>query len=169
MKDTNKTTSAPPRELVMTRIFKAPRELVFKAWTDPHHVAEWWGPKGFTNPQCKWEARIGGNIWVEMRPPNGDAHPMGGRFREIVPPERLVFTTNAFFDNEGNPKLENLNTVTFEEDAGKTKVTIHVVVLRATPEVAGPLAGMKEGWSQSLEKLDALVTKAKMSDEQPKK
>jgi uncharacterized protein YndB with AHSA1/START domain len=163
MKETSKTTSAPPREFVFTRIFDAPRELVFKAWTDPHHVAEWWGPKGFTNPLCTWEARIDGNIRVEMRPPNGDAHPMGGRFREIVPPKRLVFTTTAFFDKEGNPKLENLNTVTFEEEVGgRTKVIVHVVVLRATAEVERPLAGMKEGWNQSLDKLGQYLAKTRI-------
>ncbi len=85
----------------------------------------------------------------------------GGGFHEIVPPELLVFTTTAFFDKQGNPMIENLNTVTFEENAGGTKVTLHVVVLRATPEVAGPLAGMKEGWSQSLDKLAELIARTK--------
>src|SRR5208283_6146460 len=90
MKEKNKSaTSAPSRELIITHVFDAPRELVFKAWTDPHHVAQWWGPKGFTNPFCIWEARVGGSIQVEMRPPNGDSHPMGGGFREIVPPKKL--------------------------------------------------------------------------------
>lgn len=151
------------REMTITRIFDAPRELVFKAWTEPRHVAKWWGPEGFTNPVCTWEARPGGNIHVEMQTPNGDAHPMGGRFREIVPPKKLVFTTTAFFDKEGNPMIENLNTITFEKSGGGTKVTIHVVVVRATPEVAGPLAGMKEGWSQSLDKLDALIVREKQA------
>ncbi|MGA7160897.1 MAG: SRPBCC domain-containing protein [Bacteroidota bacterium] len=160
MKETGEITNPPPRELTITRIFDAPRELVFKSWTDPARVAQWWGPRGFTNPLCVWEARPGGSIRVEMRPPDGEAHPMGGRFREIVSPERLVFTSTAFFDSNGNPQSENLNTVTFEEIAGgRTKVTLHVVVLKATAEMAGPLRGMKEGWSQSLDKLDEFISK----------
>jgi uncharacterized protein YndB with AHSA1/START domain len=162
MKEIKKgATNIPGRELILTRVFDAPRDLVFKAWTDPAHVAQWWGPKGFTNPLCTWEARAGGRIRVEMRPPNGDSHPMGGGFREIVPLKKLVFTTTAFFDNAGEPMIENLNTVTFEDSAEGTKVTLHVVVLRATPEVVGPLAGMKEGWSQSLDKLGALIANTK--------
>lgn len=159
MKETSKTTSTSPRELVITRVFDAPRELVFKAWTDQNHVAQWWGPKGFTNPLCKWEAKAGSTIRVNMQGPDGKVYPMGGAFREIIPPERLVFVTTAHFDDENKPILENLNTVTFEEYEGKTRLTLHVTVLKATPEAEGPLAGMKEGWSQSLDKLDTLVTK----------
>src|SRR5471030_3335358 len=80
------------REFVITREFDAPRELVFKAWTDPKHLAQWWGPRGFTNPVCEWDVRPGGKIYDVMRAPNGVDYPMGGEFCEIVPPERLVFS-----------------------------------------------------------------------------
>ena len=161
MKETAKPTGTSPRELLITRVFNAPRELVFKAWTDPAHVAQWWGPKGFTNPLCKWEAKAGSKIRVNMRSPDGKVYPMGGVFREIVPPERLVFITTAYFDDENKPILENLNTVTFEEHEGKTTLTLRVVVLKATPEAEGPLSGMKEGWSQSLDKLSEYLAKTK--------
>jgi uncharacterized protein YndB with AHSA1/START domain len=75
-------------EFVMMREFDAPRELVFQMWTDPKHLAQWWGPGGFTNPVCKWDARSGGKIYDVMRAPNGQDFPMGGQFREIVPPEK---------------------------------------------------------------------------------
>src|SRR5580658_1247711 len=83
------------REFTFTREYDAPRELVFRAWTDPRHVAQWWGPGGFTNPVCEWDARPGNAIHVVMRAPDGTEHGMGGEFREVVAPERLVFTAGA--------------------------------------------------------------------------
>jgi uncharacterized protein YndB with AHSA1/START domain len=153
-------SSAAKRELVITRVFDAPRELVFKMWTDPRHMARWWGPKGFTNPVCELDVRPGGAIRIDMTGPNARVYPMGGVYREIVEPERIVFTSTALEDEQGNPGLENLNTITFAEHNGKTKLTLHVVVLKAAPEAAGALAGMEEGWTQSLERLDELVANA---------
>jgi uncharacterized protein YndB with AHSA1/START domain len=147
---------APIRELTLTRTFDAPRALVFKLWTDPAQLARWWGPKDFTNIVRAWDARAGGKIDLTMSWPQGD-HPMGGGFREVDPPKRLVFTSTAFEDKDGNSELENLNTVTFEDDNGKTKVTVHVIVLKASEAMAGPLSGMEAGWSQSLDKLADLV------------
>src|ERR1700740_1278719 len=80
------------REIVITRVFDAPREAVFKAWTDAKELAQWWGPKGFTNPVCEIDARVGGAIRIHMRSPDGTVYPMKGEFREIVPPERLGLT-----------------------------------------------------------------------------
>ena len=74
------------RELVLTRIFDAPRAIVFKAWTDPQQLARWWGPKGFTNPVCELDPRVGGTLRIVMRAPDGQEHPMTGVFREIVEP-----------------------------------------------------------------------------------
>src|SRR5208282_1015543 len=111
-------TQSAERELVITRIFDAPRELVFKAWTDPRHVAQWWGPKGFTNPVCEMDVRPGGALRIVMRAPDGSEYPMTGIFREIVAPERLVFT-NVAVDKAGKPLLEGLTTVTFAEAGGK--------------------------------------------------
>src|SRR5436190_8252782 len=69
--------NAPQRELVLTRVFDAPREVVFRAWTDPERLAQWWGPRGFTNPRCEWDARPGGAIRVDMKGPDGTVYPMG--------------------------------------------------------------------------------------------
>src|SRR5208283_3243052 len=79
------------RELTLTRVFDAPRDLVWSAWTDPSHMARWWGPNGFTNPRCEMAVRVGGVIRIDMRGPNGIVYPMTGTFREVVAPERLVF------------------------------------------------------------------------------
>lgn len=81
------------------------------------------------------------------------SYPTTGVFHEVVAPERLVFTTSAFADEVGHPGLEVLNTVTFAELDGKTHLTLHAVVVKSVPAVAGALAGMEEGWSQSLDKL----------------
>jgi uncharacterized protein YndB with AHSA1/START domain len=148
-------TESSQQELTITRLFNAPRELVFKVWIDPKHLAQWWGPKGFTNPVCELDVRPGGAILIHMTGPDGVVYPTRGVFHEIVAPERLVFTTSAFEDADGTPQLEVYNTVTFAEDNGKTKLTLHAVVVTSTPAIAGALAGMEEGWSQSLEKLAA--------------
>lgn len=156
--------SMPPeptvRELIITRIFDAPRELVFKAWTDPRHVAQWWGPAGFINPVCELDLRPGGAIRIHMQGPDGVLYPSQGVFHEIVEPERLVFTSRAFEDEAGHPQLEVLNTVTFAEHDGKTKLTLQAVVVKATPEMARSLAGMEEGWNQSLDRLAEELARA---------
>jgi uncharacterized protein YndB with AHSA1/START domain len=89
------TGKLPEGEVTITRILDAPRELVFKAWIDPQQVRQWWGPGKFTNPVCELDARPGGAIRIVMRGPNGIDYPMSGTFREIVEPERLVFTAVA--------------------------------------------------------------------------
>ena len=158
-RESSPTRRPATRDLVLTRIFDAPRELVFKAWTDPKHIAQWWGPKGFTNPVCELDVRPGGAIRTDMRGPDGVVYPMGGVFHEIAEPERLVFTSSAFEDAHGTPQLEVLNTVTFVEHDGKTKLTLHAVVVKAAPEVAAALAEMEEGWTQNLVRLEELMAK----------
>lgn len=151
----NSSASTEPaeRELVITRIFDAPRELVFKAWTNPTHMARWWGPHGFTNPLCELDVRPGGAILIHMQGPDGVVIPTKGVFDEVAEPERLILTLTNFEDAEGRPQLEIRNTVTFAEHEGKTKLTLRAVVVRGTPEVAASLATMEEGWNQSLDRL----------------
>ena len=89
------TAKSAERVLVIERVFDAPRGLVFKAWTEPRRLAQWWGPKGFTNPVCEIDARPGGTLRIVMRAPDGAEHPMKGVLREVIEPERLVFTNIA--------------------------------------------------------------------------
>jgi uncharacterized protein YndB with AHSA1/START domain len=140
------------RELVLTRVFDAPRSLVFKVWTDSKHLAQWWGPHGFTNPRCEADARPGGAIRIDMRGPDGTVYPMTGTFREVVAPERIVFASSAL-DAQGKPLFEVLTTVTFAEAGGKTTLTLHARVVTATAAAAPYLQGMDAGWTQSLERL----------------
>ncbi len=144
------------QELVLTRVFDAPRKIVFKAWTDPKCVAEWWGPHGFTNPVCELDPRPGGAIRIHMRGPDGTVYPMTGRYQEIVEPERLVFTSAAL-DAKGSPMFEVLTTVTFAEQGGKTKQILRARVIKSTAQAAPYLAGMEQGWAQSLERLNSYL------------
>lgn len=148
------------KEVNLTRVFNAPRALVFKMWTDEANIAKWWGPKGFTNPLCKLDVRPGGAIRIDMRGPDGNVYPMKGVFNKITEPEFLEFTTMAFEDEKGIALLEVRNTVTFAEADGKTTMTLHAKVLKSRPEMVMPLAGMEAGWSQSLDKLAAETSKA---------
>jgi len=92
MKEGNKNAAnIPGRERIITRVFDAPRDLVFKAWTDPNHVAQWWSPKRFTNPFCKWDARVGGTLRVDMCGPDGVDYPNKVFYREVKKPERLFY------------------------------------------------------------------------------
>src|SRR5919197_1132751 len=86
------------REITLTRMFDAPRPLVYRMWTEAKHLAQWFGPHTFTNPVCEVDARPGGKIFIKMQAPNGDTHPMGGTFHEVVPNERLVFTSFVEMD-----------------------------------------------------------------------
>ena len=152
--------SPDKRELHITRIFDAPRDLVFEAWTDPKHVAQWWGPKYFTNPVCELDVRSGGAILIHMQGPDGAVYPMKGVFNEVVRPERLVFTSGAFETDEGESMLEDKTTVTFEEVDGKTLLTVHAVVTKATPEAEGALEGMEQGWNEQLDKFADFLAQA---------
>src|SRR5262249_6024906 len=89
---TKTDAAALTRELLLGRTFDAPRELVFKAWTDPKHLAQWWGPLGFTNPVCEADARPGGKWRIVMRGPDGGDFPHGGEYLEVTPYERIVMT-----------------------------------------------------------------------------
>ena len=87
-------------EIVITRVFNAPRALVYRAWTDPKHLARWWGPRGFTNPRCEADARPGGLIHIDMQAPNGTVYPMSGIYLELIEPEQITLTTGAL-DEKG--------------------------------------------------------------------
>jgi len=144
------------RELTLSRTFEASRRLVFRAWTDQKRLARWWGPRGFDNPVCEFEARAAGAIRIDMRGPDGTVYSMTGVVREIVEPERLVFACMPLDENR-RPLFEVVNTVAFAEHKGMTTVTVHARVVRATPAAVPYLAGMEPGWSQSLDRLGALL------------
>jgi uncharacterized protein YndB with AHSA1/START domain len=147
------------REVIVKRVLNAPRELVFQVWTDPAHLARWWGPNGFTTPLCEVDATPGGKIRIDMRGPDGTVYPMTGVFREVTPPERLVFTTTPL-DPSGKPLFETLNIVNFAEQDGKTTVTVQARAINWTDQAAPYLQGMEAGWTQTIDRLVAYAESA---------
>ncbi len=152
------STQTPIKILDITRLFDAPLDLVYRAWTEPELISKWWGPHGFTTPVKDWDAKVGGAIDLSMIGFGMD-HPMVGDFLEVDPPNRLVFTAKAFLDGAGSNGLEVLNTVTFKAVGERTEVALHAKVVKATEEVAMALAGMEQGWSESLDKFGSLVSR----------
>ena len=160
------------REFVIARVFDAPRDKVWKAWTEAERLKHWWGPKGFKVHTCKVDLRPGGSFHYGMTAPGGGE--VWGRFtyREIVPPEKLVFIT-SFSDPQGgvrrhpgteNWPLEMLSTVTFDADGQRTKVTV-----RWAPHNASELErktfddgmpSMQQGWTGTFEQLETHLKRA---------
>src|SRR5215475_9544910 len=140
MTATAKTASYGKASVTLTRMFDAPRALVWEAWTDPKMMAQWFGPRGFTNPVCELDVRVGGSLRIVMRGPDGQDYPMKGEFRQVVAPERLVFT-NIATDNDGNHLLEGETTVTFTEKDGKTTLRVTAYAVGLVPIAPQMLAG----------------------------
>jgi len=149
------TANAPQEkarhELVITRTFDAPRHLVFKAWTTPEHMVRWLGPRDFTAPSCKMDFRPGGAYRACIRSPDGKEYWMRGIYREIVEPERLVFTFS--WEEEGERGRENLITVTFGEQGDKTRMTFRQAFFESIEQ----RDSHHQGWSECLERLAAYV------------
>ncbi len=142
-------TTPSDRELLMTRVVDAPRKRVFETWTDPQHLPRWMlGPEGWTMPVCEIDLRPGGAWHFVWRRSDGTEMGMQGEYREIAPPDRLVFT-----ERWGGDWPETLNTLVFSEEKGRT--TIQCTVLYASKEVRDRAleTGMEDGVSLSFDRL----------------
>ncbi len=165
------------KEAVFTRTINAPRELVFKVWTEPEHFAQWWGPHTFTNTDCHIDLRPGGTYRITMNSPEGEKNPLKGTYLEIVEPERLVMTVDPADHpdswheilNQYRTDKENVKalvwTVSFEEIEGKTKLTIRSLFPSNEDRDAMIKLGMAEGLGESLEKLEAVTTTIQQQQE----
>jgi uncharacterized protein YndB with AHSA1/START domain len=148
---------AGSHEMLMSRVVLAPRELVWKAWTDPAHLVKWWGPRGFSCPRCELDLRVGGKMRVDMQHPDGTVRPMIGEFLEIVPPERLVFTAMPL-DANGKPLFEATNAVAFRQEGPMTRINVRATVEKIHDPIALRfLSGRDQGWSESLYRLAEVV------------
>jgi uncharacterized protein YndB with AHSA1/START domain len=143
-----KRDDVPRRELVVTRIIDAPPALVFELWTAPEHLVNWWGPAGFTLPSCELDFRVGGAFRYQMRSASGEDYWLHGVFREIVAPERIVFTF-AWEGANAPARSETLVVVAFAPHGEGTKLTLK----QSGFESDGPAAQHEDGWSQQLERL----------------
>ena len=160
-----KNTVSDAERMVVTRVFDAPRELVWKAWPDPKYVMQWWGPKGFTSPFCRMDFRVGGKFLCCMRAPDGQEGWNGGEYHEIILHEKIVYSM-YFSDPEGN-KVEPAHygieheaidgahdVITFEDlGNGRTKLTL----IGNEPMESAKESGQFEGWVETLDKIAAVV------------
>lgn len=158
MNKNDSTDAQCNREIVITRIFNAPRKLVFEVWTQPEHVAQWWGPKGFTTRVTEIDLRPGGKWRYVMISPDGKEYPAKGVFREIVPPERIV-TTDEF--DEGFEKVMNTDlpkgivmTAVFDDLIDKTKLTLRIMHESVEERRKHEEMGVVAGWNSSLDCMD---------------
>ena len=162
---TNNNMVNEASRMVITRVFDVPRELVWKAWTDPKYVMQWWGPKGFTSPVCKMDFRVGGKFLYCMRAPDGQEFWNGGEYHEIVPIQKIV-SSMYFSDSQGNKvdpaqlgieheAMDDVHDVTLFEDLGngRTKITF---IGNETMENATK-SGQVEGMNQILDKAAGVV------------
>jgi uncharacterized protein YndB with AHSA1/START domain len=150
-------SDAEAREITITRMVDAPRELVFDAWTQADRLAQWYAPEGFDVPEAESDPRPGGAIRIVMRASWGPESVLTGTYRELDRPSRIVTEANAT-DAEGRIALEAVTTVTLTDRDGTTELTVHERATALIPEAAMMLAGMEVGLLQSLRKLDDVVT-----------
>lgn len=159
----NFTDTQSDLEIVITRVFNAPREMVFKAWTDPIHIAQWWGPRGFTTRVTALDLRPGGQWRYVMIGPDGKEYPGKGVFREIVPLERIVATDefDEGFETIINADLpQGMVTTTIFEDLGnQTRLTLHIAHPTAEDRRKHEEMGVIEGWNSSLDRLEEYLAK----------
>jgi uncharacterized protein YndB with AHSA1/START domain len=145
-----KVTTPSDREIVMTRVFDAPRELVFEAHSSCEHMSNWWGPRGYEFGSCEMDFRPGGAWRIVHRGPDGEEYGFRGEYREIVPPERIVWT----FEFEGMPGHVSVETLTLEEHDGKTTLT-GTSVFDTVEDRDGMLeSGMESGAAETMDRLD---------------
>ncbi len=166
-----KASATTANEATITRVFDAPRELVWKSWTEPERVQRWWGPKDFTSPFCSIDLRVGGKYLISMRSPDGKEFWSTGVYREIIPLERIV-NTDSFADEKGNVvpatyygmsssfPLEMQATTTFEEQEGKTRLTLKYSGTEGLS--AEDRDNMIQGWNESFDKLAQNLNKSRL-------
>ena len=145
------------KEVTITRLLDAPQQRVWRAWTDPKQVEKWWGPRGFTIPVCEIDLRKGGRMLLHESG-FGIIAPLVAVYKEIVEPEKLVFTTAAYADVElKHLLLDGITSVTMVPEGGKTRLTIQTAILKAAPEAAQALDGTEQGWNEQTDKLEEFL------------
>ena len=150
-----KLSTSTDREIVIERVFDAPRELVFAAYTDPNRIPHWWGPRNTTTKVDRMEVRVGGAWRFVNVDEKGNEFGFHGVYREVVPLRRLVST----FEFEGMPGHVAVETATFEDRAGKTKVTVKSLFENKEDRDGMIASGMEAGARESWERLAELLSK----------
>jgi uncharacterized protein YndB with AHSA1/START domain len=159
MTTTSNAVPTSDRELVLTRLIDAPRDKVFRAWTDPELLKQWFAPLPYTTPAAELDVRPGGASLIVMRDPDGNDMPLRGVYLEVVQNERLVFTDA--YTEAWKPSEKPFMTVilTFDDEGGKTRYTARVRHWTVADREAHEKMGFHEGWGQCAEQLASLVAK----------
>ena len=140
-------------QLLLEREFRAPREIVFEVWSEPKHLANWWGPNGFSMPSCEVDFRVGGKYRICMRSPEGEDHWVRGEYKVIDEPHRLVFTWLRE-NSDGSIWCDTLVEVNFESNGDSTHFRMHQSGFGS----ATHRDEHRGGWSECLNRLAAYVT-----------
>lgn len=139
------------RVLSLSRVFEAPRERLFRAWTEPERLARWWGPKGFTTPECAMDVREGGAWRTVMRSPEGKDHVVSGVYREVAPPSRLVFTWG--WETDGPRGHETVVTIQLTEVPGGTRLDLSQELFESTDS----RDHHGQGWASCFDSLEDVI------------
>jgi uncharacterized protein YndB with AHSA1/START domain len=147
-----------PASMTLERVFAAPRELVFRAWSEPQRFVQWWGPSGFQVEACNLEPRPGGVFQVDMRLPDGQLHRIRGAFTEVEAPSLMAFDGKAITEQD-EVMVDGHTRIVFAEEAGGTRLSVAVTVRNLVS--AADLRTMKESWGEILERLATNVSETR--------
>jgi uncharacterized protein YndB with AHSA1/START domain len=159
MTTTNESSATVDHELVLTRLIDAPRDKLYRAWTDAELLKQWFAPLPYTTPVAELDVRPGGANRIVMRGPDGNDLPNRGVYLEVVENERLVFTDAYTKAWEPSPKPFMTVILTFEDEGGKTRYTARVRHWTAADRETHEKMGFHEGWGRCTAQLAALVAK----------
>jgi len=158
----------PIKEVNFDRVYDAPIDQVWKAWTRPEELKQWWGPNGVTIPECELELRVGGKFYIVMEageamgPYKGTKWPMLGHFTVVEPKARLTFTSKAWTEGKndsGETQIDQITDIIFSEENGKTRIKLKAAVNKIGPGAKMAIEGMQYGFTQQLEKLAGFLAK----------
>ena len=143
--------------VTFTRLLDAPPSVVFPLWIEAKHLSKWFAPRHFTVPECTVDARVGGEVRLTMRAPDGTDYPMKSVFEQLIANKLIVTRNWAGFDADGKPGFETLQTYTFTAEGDMTRLDVKAEVIWMEPHMAPAIAGMEPGWNQTLDKLESVI------------
>jgi uncharacterized protein YndB with AHSA1/START domain len=153
-----------PKQVKFERIYDAPAAKVWDAWTDPEKLKKWWGPDNVSIPECEIDPRVGGRIYIVMEADKsmgeyaGTRWPMDGKFTEVEPEKKMVYEVKAWAEgDEEGTTLEQVQELTFTEEAGKTKMSLKVTLNKIGPKAGMAVEGMQYGFNQQFDKLEKFL------------
>ena len=156
----------PIKEVEFERIYDAPIEKVWEAWTDPEKLKKWWGPDNVSIPECEVDLRVGGRIYIVMEageamgPYKGTRWPMEGTFTIVDPTSKLSYSAKAWTEGkEDTTEIDQTNVMVLTEENGKTKLNLKATINKAGPDAGMAAEGMRMGYTQQFDKLVKFLEK----------